>query len=172
MNGLHYDFIIFDEENGGNMFKVKKYKVTDIKKIEYPKYYVEASQFIDLNDDKIFLVGLGEAHCDSNDKFNEGFGYQLARTRATINLLKDYEKQLISLAKQPEWRKEKKKDRTGDSYHYKELKEQGSFYKPANMYFFNGVDATHNISNIDMLSNSEKELIQSVRNIKKEMKLK
>ena len=95
------------------MFEVKKEKAVVFKKIEYPKSYVKVSQKVFVNGEGFIVSGEGYAKCDTGDKFNQEFGYQLARTRAELDRLKGYEAFLVSVTKQSGWRKESKFKGTG-----------------------------------------------------------
>ena len=89
------------------MFKVEKCFPEMRTEIKYPFVHVTVGQMISNNDDWITYLGAGEAKCDKADKFNKDFGIELAKTRAEIALLKNYESKLILLTKEPEWKKKK-----------------------------------------------------------------
>jgi hypothetical protein len=91
------------------MFEVKKDDVIGREKVDFPVVVSHRRRTLVIDNDKFFLIkGEGRAKCDKGDKFDKAFGIELAQIRANINMLKDYEKILIGLTKQPEWRKEKK----------------------------------------------------------------
>jgi hypothetical protein len=77
-------------------------------RIDYPSTIATADQTININGLRHYFVGDSEVKCDEGDNFNSAFGKELAETNAQINMLKEYKRVLISLTKQPEWRKEKK----------------------------------------------------------------
>ncbi|MHB1334494.1 MAG: hypothetical protein ACYCXQ_00870 [Candidatus Humimicrobiaceae bacterium] len=145
------------------MFEVKKEEVRGTEEVDYPVIKVWRHRFLKINDSSYVVSGYGHAKCDTGDKFDRKFGTELAMVRAYIDMLKDYEKKLISLTKQPEWRKEKKVEAPTPKDFKKATHKYWTGTKDINkittMYFFNAVDATQNISNISMLSDSEKELI-------------
>ena len=119
MKGLHYDVLTIDElKTGGNMLKINEgYKKVERISISYPKIEAFIKQETYINTDLYVLRGCGKATCDSGDMFDKNFGIKLAKIRAEINMLKDYEKLLISLTKQPEWRKEiPKKENPKEEY--------------------------------------------------------
>lgn len=89
------------------MFKVEKcYPETRVE-VKYPNTHVTMGQMIGINDEWIKHFGIGETNCDKGDKFKKEFGRELAEVKAHINMLKNYKRRLMSLTKEPEWKKKK-----------------------------------------------------------------
>jgi len=90
------------------MFKVDKTPIGDHHDVIYPKITAYCNQCVIFEKGSALIEGNGQATCDSGDKFDKNFGIELAKIRAEIDMLQNYESILIKMTKQPEWRKEKK----------------------------------------------------------------
>jgi len=89
------------------MFEVKKSNIKFTNRIGKCTVGCDAHQYITINNERHNIYRFEMASCDDGDIFSEEFGKELAGVKAEIGILIQYKKLLISLTKQPEWRKEK-----------------------------------------------------------------
>ena len=104
---LKLDNFRINKKKGENMFKVEKCYPEAKLEIKYPFTHATIKQEMEINGKWSLYIGEGQATCNMEDKFNKDFGFELAKTRAKIAMLKNYESKLILLTKEPGWRKKK-----------------------------------------------------------------